>query len=127
MTLPEAWLRAKEAERMAVEERRRIEDQLLSLIGVPETLEGTQNVEQDGFKVKITGRMNRKVDTDALQDLARAEGLEKFLTTLFRWSADLSLSAWKATDKSITEKLAPAITTTPGRPSFQISPKEGQE
>ena len=127
MTLPEQWLAAKEAEKLAQDQRRKIEDKLLSLIGVPETLEGTQNAEQDGFKVKITGRMNRKVDTDALQDLARAEGLEKFLTTIFRWSADISLSAWKATDKSITDKLAPAITTTPGRPSFSISAKEAQE
>lgn len=127
MTLPEQWIAAKEAERVATEERRKIEDRLLSLLGLPESFEGAWNAEQDGFKVKVTGRMKREVDTDAVQELARESGLESYLTTLFKWDADLKMTAWKSTDKSITDKLAPAITTTPGRPSFQISPKEGQE
>lgn len=126
MTLPERWLAAKEAEKLAQEERRKVEDELLSLIGFSETFEGTQNSEQDGYKVKIVGRMNRKVDSDALQDLAREHGLETFLTSLFKWEADLKLTAWKATDKSITDLLAPAITTKPGRPSFSIEEKEAK-
>lgn len=124
--LPAQWLEAKEAERAAVEKRRVIEDQLLSLIGLSETFEGTKNAEQDGYKVKIVGRMNRKVDSDALQDLAREHGLETFLTSLFKWEADLKLTAWKATDKSITDLLAPAIITKPGRPSFSIEEKEAK-
>ena len=126
MTLPERWLSAKEAEKLAQEERRKVEDELLSLIGFSETFEGTQNAEQDGYKVKIVGRMNRKVDSDVLQDLAREHGLETFLTSLFKWEADLKLTAWKATDKSITDLLAPAITTKPGRPSFSIEEKEAK-
>ncbi len=118
--LPAQWLAAKEAERVAVETRRQIEDQMASLFGVDPSLEGTANFEQDGHKIKVVGRMNRKVDGDALQDLAREAGLEQFLTTLFKWDPDLKLSAWKSTDKSITDKLAPAITTTPGRPSFSV-------
>ncbi len=123
--LPAQWLAAKEAERVAVETRRQIEDQMASLFGVDPALEGTANFEQpsdggESYKIKVVGRMNRKVDGDALQDLAREAGLEQFLTTLFKWDPDLKLSAWKSTDKSITDKLAPAITTTPGRTSFSV-------
>lgn len=130
------WLDAKEAERVAVEIRRQLEDEMAKEVGFNPNTEGAENFEMVDYetgvpltyKVKIVGRMNRKVNGDELQDLAREAGLEQFLTTLFKWEPDLRLAAWKATDKSITDKLAAAITTTPGRPSFSIeviAPKEG--
>lgn len=127
------WIAAKEAERIAQETRRQLEDEMAREFGFTMVDEGTQNfesVDPSGakgahgkpitYKVKIVGRMNRKVNGDELQDLAREAGLEQFLTTLFKWEPDLRLAAWKATDKSITDKLAGAITTTPGRPSFSV-------
>ena len=100
---------------------------MASLFGIPETLEGTEKLEHEGYEVKIVGRMNRKVNADTLHELARENGLEQYVGTLFRWSAEVSVGAWKNTSPEITNKLAGAITTTPGRPSFSISLKEGQE
>lgn len=115
------WMRAKELERIAIEERRQIEDKLLSLIGVSETLEGTETANTGEYKIKIVGRMNRKVDADKLHELAIENGLEAHLQNLFRWKPEINAKAWAAADEAITKPLLDAITTTPGRASFAIT------
>ena len=115
------WLAAKEAERTATERRRELENHLLSLIGISENWEGTENVETDGgHKIKITGRINRKVDGKRIQEIAAEEGLVEHLSSLFRWKPEINMTAWKSADKSITEPLLGGITTQPGRASFAI-------
>ena len=121
MTLYQQWLDAKAAEKKAMDERRTIEDQLVKALGIPQTLDGTQNVEADGFKVKIVGRLDRKVNSEKLQDLAAEFGLTEHLSSLFRWKPEINASAWKSADQRITEPLLEAITTTNGRPSFTIT------
>lgn len=115
------WLAAKEAERDAIEIRRAIEDQLIEALRVPQSLDGTENYEGDGFKVKVVGRLNRKIDADKLQELAIENDLYAHLSTLFRWKPEVNLKAWNAADERITKPLLDAITTTPGRPSFTIT------
>lgn len=120
-TLSAAWVEAKRTEQDAIEARRIAEDRLLSLIGIPETFDGTENAEAPGgYKIKIVGRMNRKVDADLVQEIAAEHGLTDHLTTLFRWTPAINVAAWKNTDANITGPLAAAITTKPGRPSFKI-------
>ena len=123
-TLSEMWLAAKEAEKEATEDRRRIEDRIKSLVGVAENLEGTETVDPDQFTIKIVGRIDRKVDSDKLQELAAEHGLTDHLSSLFRWKPEVNLAVWKATDEAITKPLAAAITAKPGRPSFTIIRKE---
>lgn len=118
------WLAAKEAERQAVDDRRRIEDRIKSLVGVAENLEGTETVEPDQFTIKIVGRIDRKVDSDKLQELAAEYGLTDHLSYLFRWKPEINMAAWKAADPSITKPLSAAITAKPCRASFTIIPKE---
>ena len=120
MTLYEEWLVAKADEKKAMDERRSIEDKLVLSLGIPKTLDGTQNVEVEGYKVKIVGRLDRKVNSDKLQDLAAEYGLTEHLSSLFRWKPEINASAWKSADPRITEPLQDAITTTNGRPSFTI-------
>lgn len=121
-TLSQEWLELKELEKQATENRRKVEDKLLSLLSIPETLDGTENFElESGYKVKIVGRMVRKVDADKLQELAAEHGLSEHLSSLFRWSADINSAVWKATSESITNPLLDAITTKAGRPSFTIT------
>ena len=121
-TAAEEWLAAKEAEKVATERRRELENLLLSLIGIPEDLEGTENVETDGgHKIKITGRINRKVDGERIQEIAAEEGLTDHLPSLFRWKPEINITAWKSADKSITEPLLGGITTQPGRASITIT------
>ena len=122
--LSERWLAAKEAERQAVEERRQIEDRLSSLIGIGETLDGTETATPDGFVIKVAGRMTRKVDTDRAQEIAAEHGIEAYLSTVFRWKAEIDARAWKSAPQNVTAKLADAVTTTPGRPSYTITRKE---
>lgn len=122
--LSKAWLAAKQAEAEATEQRRQIEDQLRSLIGVAENLEGTETAEPDGYTIKVVGRISRRIDGDKLQEIAAEHGLSDHLSSLFRWKPEINMAVWKAADNSITGPLAGAITAKPGRPSFTITPKE---
>ena len=116
------WNEAKEAEKESTELRRRIEDRLASLLGVPENLDGTENFDLEaGYKIKITGRITRKVDSDKLQELAAEHGLTEHLHSLFRWTPEINATAWKQSDDSITKPLLDAITSKAGRPSFTIT------
>ena len=118
------WIAAKSAEQTALDWRREIEDTLAEMLKIAPDLDGTEHVKNDGFAVKIVGRLNRKVDGDILQELAAQEGIEAVLPILFRWKPEINVAAWKNAAENITGKLAGAITTTPGRPSFSISKKE---
>jgi hypothetical protein len=117
----EAWMEAKAAERKAVERRRVIEDHLASLLGVAETLEGTETTVTDGgHRIKLVGRMSRKVDRHAASDVAAEYGLEAQMDKLFRWKPEINVSAWKAAPESVTRLFLKSITTTPSRVSFSI-------
>lgn len=118
------WAAAKEAERAAIEKRRELEDEIARLMKLPEVLEGTERLDADGWEIKVVGRIDRKVDTDALQDLAREAGLTDHLPALFRWKAEINAKAWDRAADDITRPLTGAITTKPGRPSFTITKKE---
>lgn len=122
--LSSLWLAAKEAEKEATEDRRKIEDRIKSLVGFAENSEGTETVDPDQFTIKIVGRIDRKVDSDKLQELAAEHGLTEHLASLFRWKPEINMAAWKAADESITKPLAAAITAKPGRASFTITSKE---
>lgn len=123
-SLSEKWLAAKQAEAEAIAKRRDIEDRIKSVAGISESLEGTEIVSPDHYTIKIVGRIDRKVDSDKLQELAAEYGLSDHLSSLFRWKPEINMTAWKAADEAITKPLAAAITAKPGRPSFSITPKE---
>ena len=119
--LIEQWRKAKETEAEAVEERRRIEDTIAVILGIPEDLDGTLTI---SGVLKITGRIDRKVDGDKLQQLALDAGLTDHLSALFRWKPEINRKAWDAASESITRPLLGAITSKPGRPSFAITDKK---
>jgi hypothetical protein len=123
-TLSSDWMRFKVAEEEATTERRKIEDQMVKLLAMSENFEGTETAEPEGFVVKISGRIDRKVDGDKVQELAAEFGLTEHLAKLFRWKPEINLTIWKATDETITKPLAAAITAKPGRPSFKIITKD---
>ena len=122
--LASLWLAAKEAEKEATEDRRKIEDRIKSLVGFAENSEGTETVDPDQFTIKIVGRIDRKVDGDKVQELAAEFGLTEHLSSLFRWKPEINMAIWKSTNEAITKPLAAAITAKPGRPSFTITRKE---
>lgn len=119
--LSAAWVQAKEAEKIAQDERRSLEDKMVALINVAEDFEGTQNAEAGSYKIKLTGRLNYRIDANRLQDVAAEHGLSDYLSSLFRWRPEINAKSWKAAEAGITRPLLEAITTTPGRPSFAIT------
>jgi len=120
MSVYQEWIAAKAEEAAARNKRIDAEKAILAEFAWPETKEGTSNFEVDGYKVKITGRISRKVDVDAVRDIAIEHGLEGHLQRLFRWKADINASTWKATDESITGPLLGGIESKPGKPAITI-------
>jgi hypothetical protein len=118
------WMQYKADEEKAQTERRKIEDQMVKLLAIPENFESTETAEPEGFVVKVAGRIDRKVDGDKVQELAAEFGLGDHLAKLFRWKPEINMTAWKAADATITGPLAGAITAKPGRPSFKITIKD---
>jgi len=114
------WHAEKEVERQAVENRRRLEDEMVRSFALQPDLDSTVTKQIGDYVIRITGRIDRKVDADKIQELAAQHGLESHLSTLCRWKPEINLSVWKATDPTITKLLAPAITAKIGRPSFLI-------
>jgi len=119
-----AWQVAKLEEQEAQARRRKYEDALLQELSVDATQEGVTNWTVGQYQVKVTGRLNRKIDADKLQEVAAENGLQDHLSTLFRWKPEINMALWRAADSSITDPLLDAITTTPGRPSFSITTVE---
>lgn len=118
--LSSMWIVAKNAEATAVADRRNIEDRIREIVGLEGDAEGTTTLKVESYKVKITNRLDRKVDAEKVQDIAAEHGLTLHLSSLFRWKPEINMSAWKSADQSITGPLLGAITTKPGRPSFSI-------
>lgn len=124
MTLMQAWLDAKESETAAIERRRQIEDALTAELRFSESKEGTQKKDVDGYEVKVTGRINRTVNADMVQEIAAEHGLTEHLSELFRWKPEINMKAWQSASEEITKPLADAITAKPGRLSYSIVKKE---
>lgn len=118
------WLVFKRAEADAIAGRRKIEDRIKSLAGVSENLEGTETVAPEKYTIKIVGRIDRKVDSEKLQELAAEYGLTDHLSSLFRWKPEINAAVWNAASETITRPLSAAITAKPGRASFSITLKE---
>jgi len=117
------WIAAKEAERVALEKRREIEDKILAEVGASND-EGTRNLMLIGhhsYQIKLVTRFTRKIDSDLLQEIAAEHDLSAHLPNLFRWKPEINAKAWDKASNEITKPLMRAITTTPGRPSFSIT------
>ena len=124
MNLYQQWMEAKAAETEMTTRRRAIEEEIAKSLEVPEDWEGSYTMKDGGFKVNVKRAFTRKVDGKKLIALANGFGLQDYLPTLFRWIPEINLKAWKDTEPSVTEKLAQAVTTTPGRVSFKIEEEE---
>ena len=124
MTIYQQWLTAKAEEAEATSRRRILEDRMVAQFNVPSDLDKTANFEADGYKVKVEGRINRKINSEKLQEIAIENGLMAHLECLFRWKPEINAAVWKSTDPAITTPLLDAITSTPGRPSFTIIKKD---
>lgn len=118
------WAEAKEAERVAIERRRSIEDQLKQSLKISEQDEGTISHKEDNVTIKAVCRINYKVDSDMLLLVAGQNGYADKLAELFRWEPKINKAAWKQADPKMTQILSAAITAEPGRPTFSVTTGE---
>lgn len=124
MNLYQQWMEAKAAETEMTARRRALEDEMTKSLQITEDWEGSYTMKDGGFKINIKRAFTRKVDGKKLSAIASEFGLQDYLPTLFRWKPEIDMKAWKDTEPSVTDKLAQAITTTPGRVSFKIEEEE---
>ena len=124
MNLYEQWMEAKAAEKEMTARRRAIEEEIAKSLQITEDWEGSYTMKDGGFKINVKRAFTRKVDGKKLSAIANEFGLQDYLPTLFRWKPEIDMKAWKDAEPSVTEKLAQAVTTTPGRVSFKIEEEE---
>lgn len=124
MNLYQQWMEVKAAETEMTARRREIEDEMAKSLQITEDWEGSYTMKDGGFKVNVKRAFTRKVDGKKLSAIADEFGLQSYLPTLFRWKPEIDMKAWKDTETFITDKLAQAVTTTPGRVSFKIEEEE---
>ena len=124
MNLYQQWMEVKAAETEMTARRRAIEDEMAKSLQITEDWEGSYTMKDGGFKVNIKRAFTRKVDGKKLSAIADEFGLQDYLPTLFRWKPEIDMKAWKDTEPSVIDKLAQAVTTTPGRVSFKIEEEE---
>ncbi|MFA5703764.1 MAG: hypothetical protein WC982_09655 [Advenella sp.] len=120
-SLYQEWINAKSTENDARKRRTEIERQIVAAHGFDETKEGTTTKEDNGYKIKITGRITRKVDADKAREIAIEKGLDDQLSRLFRWKAEIDAKAWKSTDPALTGPFVAAIESKPGKPAVTIT------
>ncbi|MCF4151779.1 hypothetical protein L2W58_08180 [Dethiosulfovibrio sp. F2B] len=97
-----------------------LEQKIWDLSGLSSHFEGTHSMEAGRFAIKVKGKINRRVDGDALQKVAQEAGLFDYLSTLFRWKPDINKREWDKASPEVTNVLAQAIVATPGKPSIEI-------
>ena len=124
MNLYQQWMEVKAAETEMTTRRRAIEEEIAKSLAVPEDWEGSYTMKDGGFKINVKRAFTRKVDDKRLTALANEFGLQEYLSTLFRWKPEINLKAWKDTEPSVIDKLAQAVTTTPGKIGIKIEEEE---
>lgn len=122
LTLPQlaaAWKSAKSDEQAANARRLEIEEQIVEAF--PLGIEGIETIEDGGYKIKVVHKLNRSVDTKALQ--TRWESLSTFARDVFTWKADVSkplLVKLQENHPDLYLQVAPFITTKPAKPSIAV-------
>jgi hypothetical protein len=115
--LTAALRKAKLTEATAKAERLRLEDLIEKQFTKPDGGEGTHTDEE----VKITWKINRTVDTTAVQ--AGWDNLTANAQKAFRWKADVDLTqlrALKDLDSAAYAQAAEFITSKPAKPSIEL-------
>lgn len=117
--LAAAWQAAKADEKAANARRLEIEAQIVEAF--PLGVEGTETVEQDGFRIKVTHKLTRTVDTKNLQ--AHWNRLSAFAQDVFTWKADISLPALRRLQENhpdLYPSVAVYVTSKPAKPAVVV-------
>lgn len=113
-----ARIAAKRIEDQAVAERRDLDQQIAELLKDPAKPEGTISQKADGYKVTVTYKVDRKVDSEKLQ--AAWSKLSAAASAAFKWKADVSVSELRKLEGADAAAAAVFITSQPASPSIKI-------
>lgn len=113
-----ARIAAKRAEDAAVAERRRIDASIAELLKDANKPEGSVSQKSDGYKVTVTYKIDRKVDSDKLQ--AAWAKLSAAATQAFKWKADVSVSELRKLEGADAAAASVFITSKPASPQITI-------
>lgn len=123
-TLLANWQSAEQTMRSAVAAELEARAALVA-VAFPNPTEGTNNAPLgDGTILKGSFKNNYSLDSKRVEETA--EGLPPAIArNLFKWKADLSISAYKALEPEHRKAVNEILTIKPGRPSIEIvTPKE---
>lgn len=122
MTLYEEWLSAKAEEDAARQRRIDLESDIVAEHGCKD--EGSATHHADGYKITITGRMNRTLDRAAWESIA-PDIPENLRPVEYKPSLDVKgLRYLQQNEPALYAKAAEAITAKPGKAAVKIEKEE---
>ncbi len=113
-----ARIAAKRIEDQAVADRRDLDKQIAELLKDPNKPEGAISQKADGYKVTVTYKVDRKVDSEKLQ--AAWSKLSAAASAAFKWKADVSVTELRKLEGPDAAAAAVFITSQPASPSIKI-------
>ncbi len=114
-----ARIAAKRAEDAAVQARRDVDAQIADFLRDASKPEGSVSQKtDDGFKVTCTYKIDRKVETEALQKAW--DKLTADQQAAFKWSASVSVTGLRKLDDKAQAAVGKLITANPATPSITI-------
>ncbi len=114
-----ARVAAKAAEDAAIARRREIDAALIEAIPDDDgRLEGTTTVGVGQYKVSVTRKLTRKVDTGALQ--AAWGNLSLDVQAAFKWSADLSVAEYRKLDQAAALVVSKFVEAKPAAAQIKV-------
>lgn len=121
MTLTEliaARIEAKRNEDAAIAARREIDAELALLLSDKDVTEGTVSAKENGFRVSVVYKVDRKVDAAALSK--GWDSLSADAQAAFDWKPSVKVSALRKLEGADAAAAAVFITSKPASPSITI-------
>lgn len=119
--LTERLYELKHHEEAIKTQRMQTEEALAYALGMPRKWEGTKTNSVGMYKLTLKRAMNYRIDAARLEQLAgSSEAMADAVKKAFRYKPEIDKKGWKALPDEMRAALSPAITMTPGKPSFTI-------
>lgn len=117
--IAEELFAAKQAEREANEKRVALEEELIAILGQKE--EGAQTHQVGGYKITITGKLNRKIDWDMFDSAIAARIPESMHPVKIKRELDETGVKYLANNEpQLYKVLASALTIKPAKTAVTI-------
>ncbi len=115
------WRQAKQAEDQAKKTRTEIEQQMLEVLAFNKP-EGSETIKTDTFKVTLTGKLNRKLDTHKWEQVKESipPQLNPVEESISYKIIDKGIRYLEANEPDTYKLIAPCLTTTPAKTAVKV-------